>query len=207
MGELVFHAMKFSHIAWLLSIFGFLLAGCSSRYEFSGTLLDDPQPAAEIAGTNYDNSTFRLSDHRGKVVLVFFGYTFCPDICPLTLAEMKSLYQDLREEEAVNLEFVFVSVDPERDTLERLSQYIPFFHPDFHGVRVERDALEPLKEHYWLSAEKIAHGKGEHTEHYTVMHNSSIYVIDKQGDLRGLIKYDLGAEQLLSDIRYFLREK
>lgn len=199
--------MQFRKIFWLLGVLVLLLASCSETHAFSGTVLDDPQPAAEIVGTNYDGSTWRLSDHRGKVVLIFFGYTFCPDVCPLTLAEMQSVYQELRTEEAENLEFVFVSVDPERDTLERLSQYIPFFHTDFYGVRVEGEVLEAVKENYWLTAEKTEHGKDEHTEHYTVMHNSSIYVIDGSGDLRGLIKYDLGAEKMLSDIRYFLREQ
>ena len=192
----------------LLGILLLLLAGCSQQYEFSGTLLDNPEPAAEIIGTNYDGSAFRLSDQRGKIVLIFFGYTNCPDVCPLTLVEMKSVYQKLRGGEAEKLEFVFVSVDPERDTLERLSQYIPSFHPDFYGVRVEEDALETLKKHYWLSAEKTEGGTGDHTKHYTVMHNSSIYAIDRKGNLRGLLDdYTVGAEKLLSDIRYLLEEK
>ena len=196
---------------WKIGLFGILfllLTGCSQQYEFSGTLLDDPQPAAEIVGTNYDGSTFRLSDQRGKIVLIFFGYTFCPDVCPLTLAEMKSVYQNLRGGEAEKLEFVFVSVDPERDTLERLSQYIPSFHSDFYGVRVEEDALEALKKEYWLSAERSEQGTGDHSKHYTIMHNSSIYVIDRKGNLRGLLDdYLVGAEKLLSDIRYLLQEK
>jgi len=199
--------MRVWYIVWLLGTMALLLAGCSQRHDFSGTILADAQPAAEIVGTNYAGSPFRLSDHRGKVILLFFGYTFCPDVCPLTLAEMKSVYAELSEEEMEHLVFVFVSVDPERDTLERLAEYVPFFHPDFQGVRVEGEALAALKENYWLSAEKVEHGKGEHTEHYTVMHNSSLYVIDKQGVLRELIDYDLGAERILPDIRYFLRQK
>lgn len=192
----------------LLGILLLLLAGCSQSYAFNGTLLEDPQPAAEIVGTNYDGSAFRLSDQREKVVLIFFGYTFCPDVCPLTLAEMKSVYQKLRVRETKEMAFVFVSVDPERDTLERLSQYIPSFHPDFYGVRVEEGALEALKKEYWLSAERTEQGTGDHSKHYTVMHNSSIYVIDRKGNLRGLLDdYTVGAEKLLSDIRYLLQEK
>lgn len=191
----------------LLGILLLLLAGCSQSYAFNGTLLEDPEPAAEIVGTNYDGSAFRLSDQRGKVVLIFFGYTFCPDVCPLTLAEMKSVYQKLRAGETKEMAFVFVSVDPERDTLERLSQYIPSFHPDFYGVRVEEGALEALKKEYWLSAERTEQGTGDHSKHYTVMHNSSIYVIDRKGNLRGLLDdYTVGAEKLLSDIRYLLQE-
>lgn len=192
----------------LLGILLLLLAGCSQSYAFTGTLLEDPQSAAEIVGTNYDGSAFRLSDQRGKIVLIFFGYSFCPDVCPLTLAEMKSVYQKLRAGETKEMAFVFVSVDPERDTLERLSQYIPSFHPDFYGVRVEEGALEALKKEYWLSAERTEQGTGDHSKHYTVMHNSSIYVIDRKGNLRGLLDdYTVGAEKLLSDIRYLLQEK
>src|SRR5215208_6821946 len=97
-----------------------LLAGCSKAYEFHGTVNDPPKPATDIVGTNWDGRPFNLHDQRGKVVVAFFGYTNCPDVCPLTLANMNTAYEKLGDK-AKNVAFVFVSTDPARDTPKRLA--------------------------------------------------------------------------------------
>jgi protein SCO1/2 len=192
--------LLFTLIALLLG-----LGACTRQPVFNGTVFDDPQPAADFVGTNYDGNTFRLSDHKGKVVVVFFGYTFCPDVCPMTLAEMKSVYEGLGEE-AEDLSVVLVTVDPERDTLEKLAGYVPLFSSDFYGVRIEGEELTRVKTAYGVYAEKNLQGKDGATDKYLVDHTGGIYVIDKAGNLRGLLKHDTGAENMLSDIRYFVRE-
>ena len=95
-----------------------LLAGCG--YEYNGTVYEPPLDAAEVVGTNWDGSEFRMSDLQDKVALVFFGYTACPDICPYTLANMTQVY-GLLGDKAEDVAVVFISVAPDRDTPERLA--------------------------------------------------------------------------------------
>src|SRR5690606_3849977 len=117
---------RFSVIVLLL--FSWLLTSCSQPHEFAGTELDPAPPAANISGINWDGTPFNLEELQGKVVLLFFGYTSCPDVCPTTLAEMQQLYS-LLGEDAQNVAVVLITVDPERDTVERLAQYMPAFDP------------------------------------------------------------------------------
>ena len=112
------------------------LLGCDPSHKFKGTRVDPPTDAPEIVGVNWDESDFRLSDLQGKVIVLFFGYTYCPDICPFTLSRMKQLEVQL-EALASDLEVVFVSVDPERDSSERLAGYVPGFKPDFFGLHLK----------------------------------------------------------------------
>src|SRR5215203_90183 len=100
-----------------------LLTGCSKAYEFHGTALTDPPPAAEITGTNWNGDTFHLSEQQGKVVVAFFGYTHCPDVCPMTLANLNAVYKQLGEQ-AEKVAFVFIATDPERDTPDQLATYV-----------------------------------------------------------------------------------
>ncbi|MEE8522878.1 MAG: SCO family protein, partial [Thermoanaerobaculia bacterium] len=103
---------------------------CTVKTAFHGTVLDPAHEAPEISGLNWDGKPFQLSDLRGKVAIVSFGYTFCPDVCPLTLWKMKDLYSRLGERTS-DLAFIFVSVDPGRDTPEKLGDYVRAFDPRF----------------------------------------------------------------------------
>ncbi len=179
-----------------------LLSGCS-RHEFGGLLLDDPQEAEEIQGTNWDGSPFHLSDLRGKVVVLFFGYTFCPDICPIALTNMKAAYKQLGEPKE-DVAVVFVSVDPDRDTPERLAQYVPAFNPDFYGVHAPQDALDVVKAAYGVYAEKRYLTDDESSADYFVDHTGGVYIIDREGRLRELLQHDTDPEILAGDLRYFM---
>ncbi len=183
-----------------------LLAGCS-RHEYVATLFDQPRPAAEIEGTNWDGTPFRLSDLQGRYVLLFFGYTYCPDICPFTMTEMAKAYKQLLAEDeklAEKLAVVFVSVDPDRDTPERLAQYVPHFHPDFYGVYVPPEALEEVKAAYGVYAEKRDVSEASAAD-YFVDHTAAIYLIDPKGRLKGLFQHDVPAADLAADLSYLLR--
>ncbi len=180
------------------------LTSCASPHQFSGSVLESPTPAFAFEGTNYTGDSFRLSDHHGKVVVIFFGYTFCPDICPLTLANLKQVADQLGEK-AQDLAVVFITVDPERDTVERLATYVNAFSPDFYGVRMEGQMYEATKKAYGVYAEKSNVDTGN-ADSYFVDHTGGVYIIDKNGDWRELFRHDATVEMLLPDIEYWLEQ-
>lgn len=196
--------LKTSKILGLILLLA-LLAACSRPYRFYGTLYDRPGPAGEISGTNWDDTPFRLNDLRGKVALVFFGYTFCPDVCPTTLAEMRVLMQELGNR-AGDVAVVFVSVDPERDTPARLAEYVPAFDRAFYGVHVPLDALASVKTAYGVIAEKNYYDKEDSAAGYSVDHTARVYLIDPAGNLRLSFSYATPVEDIRSDIEHILRE-
>lgn len=189
----------------ILSIALLILAACSLPHEYTGLLFDSPQPAAEIVGVDQEGDPFRLSDHRGKVNLIFFGYTYCPDICPMTLSQIARAYEQLIESDpslAQQINIHFISFDPERDSPERLAAYVPAFHPDFTGVYLEPAKLEAIKKPYGLLAEKSSGATSDGG--YTMDHTSGIYLIDREGNWTGLFKADISADALAADLRAFL---
>jgi protein SCO1/2 len=139
------------------------------------------------------------------VVLLYFGYTTCPDVCPLTLAEMQAVEKELGEQ-AEHVEVVFVTVDPERDTLERLAQYIAAFDSTFYGVRLNEPTLAATKKAYGIHAEKVANESEANAEGHMVEHGSYTLLIDTQGNWREVYSYDIDASAIAEDIRYLLDE-
>jgi protein SCO1 len=191
----------------LLIVLAALMAGCV-RHEYTGLVFDDPQPAAEISGTDYDGSPFQLSHYRGKLSLLFFGYTYCPDICPMTLANVSQAYKDLEAESSnlvQDLNIVFVTIDPERDTPERLAEYVPLFNPNFHGVYVPQDQLDAVKSAYGVYAEKSQLPEGQTEAGYLMDHTAGVYLIDRQGNMRALFKHDIPSQDLARDLKALLK--
>jgi protein SCO1/2 len=150
--------------------------------------------------TAHDGSTFALEDARGKVVVLAFGYTYCPDVCPMMLAKMAAALRTLgpRSEHVVPL---FVSVDPARDTPERLGEYVRWFHPAIKGLTDSPEALRQVARQY--RAQFSINGKGD-SEDYTVDHNSSIYVIGTDGRLIRMIPDGLPSEVLVNTLDHAL---
>ena len=181
------------------------LAGCSS-YEYNGTLYDPPMPAAEVTGTNWDGSEFHMSDLQGKVTLVLFGYTSCPDICPLTLANLTQVYT-LLGDKAEDVAVVFISVDPDRDTPEQLADYIPAFNDAFYGVYIPEPALDQTKKDYFVYAEKNYPKDSQSSLDYLIDHTGWIYAIDRKGDMRLVFEHDTPADQIASDVEHLLKER
>jgi protein SCO1 len=191
----------------LLIVLAVLLGACS-RHQYTGLVFDDPQPAAEISGTDHDGSPFLLSDYQGELSLVFFGYTYCPDICPMTLANVSQAYKTLEAESSdlvQDLNVVFVTIYPERDTPERLAEYVPLFNPNFHGVYVAQDELDPVKSAYGVYAEKSQLPEGQTAAEYLMDHTAGVYVIDRQGNLRALFKHDVLPQDLVADLEALLK--
>lgn len=183
-----------------------LLAGCASKHTFTGLVFDDLQPVGELIGTSHTGAPFALADLRGKLVLVFFGYTFCPDICPTTLSEVSRTMKMIAEADpsaAASLAAVFVTIDPERDTVERLAQYVAAFHPEMLGVIVEASQLDAVKSNFGVYAKQsdVSHSSAAG---YLMDHTAGIYLIDGSGNLAALFSNDITADVLAADLKVLL---
>jgi protein SCO1/2 len=190
-------------LAALLLIMVLLLAGCNRPHDFNGTAYDPVIPAPELRGTNADGTPFDLADLRGQVVMLFFGYTSCPDICPLALSDMKQVEAQLGDK-AANTAVVFVSLDPERDTPERLRAYMEAFDPTFIGVSVPQEQLEQITKDFGAYSAKVVVDPNASAAGYLIEHTGWTYVIDKQGNLRVLFATDTPIADRVEDVGYLV---
>lgn len=182
-------------------ILGVLLGACGSP-TLRGTVIDPPFEAPDFVLTDQYGQPFQLSDQRGSVVLLFFGYTNCPDVCPTTLAIWRETYEALGED-ANQVRFVYVTVDPERDTQERLATYLNAFSPDFFGLSGTADELDAVYKSYGVFHEKQPSPGGG--DDYEVAHTSTAVVIDPEGQWRVNEPYGTPAEDLVNDIQALLK--
>ena len=196
--------LKQKHLFIIGLLLALSLAGCGRSHEYAGTLLDPPRPATDFLGVNWDGNPFQLSDLQGKVVLLFFGYTSCPDVCPTTLAEMQRIKQQLGDA-AQELAVLMVTIDPERDTVERLAQYIPAFDSTFYGVVLDEANLVQVKSAYGIYAEKVKSDIAQDAN-YMMDHTGYTLVIDRAGNWRVLYSYGTDADAIVEDLRYLLAE-
>jgi protein SCO1 len=171
------------------------------RHAFHGTDYGDPLPAPGFALTNHLGKGATLADHRGQVVLLFFGFTHCPDVCPLTLQRLSGALAELGRR-AENVQVLLITVDPERDTPEVLHRYVQQFGPRVAGLTGDPEDLAQIRRSYGVFAE-IAPAHGEHG--ITVVHSDVVFGVDRQGRLRVLLHVDGPREELLADIRRLLR--
>ena len=176
-------------------------AGPAPAAGFRGGEISPPRAAPELALRDQDGAAFRLSRLRGQVVLLFFGYTLCPDVCPATLAELVQARARLGEA-ARGVRIVFVTVDPERDTAERLREYTRAFGGAFTALTGEAAALAEVRRAYGVTAEKRA-VKGTAAT-YLVDHSAMVHVIDPEGRLRLLFPFGTTPDDIEHDIRLLL---
>ena len=162
---------------------------------FSGVDVNPPIPAAEISMTNTDDNTFQMSDQRGKVVLLYFGFVNCPEECPLTMAHYK-LALELLGDSAKDVHVVMVSTDPVRDTPQTMKDYLSKFDPTFIGIPGTPEQLEKIWKGYGV---EVLDG-GE-------THSSYTYVIDRKGRQRVRFTPNSSPEDIASDLRILLAEK
>jgi protein SCO1/2 len=195
---------RLTMMSWMaLALTALLLAGCGRRApQLFGSVVEPPQPAADFILTDQHGQPFRLSDQRGRIVNLFFGYTHCPDVCPTTLALWRQVELKLGAD-AEKVRFVFISVDPERDTPERLQEHLALFSPRLIGLTGDPAQLEPIYAAYHVFHEKVP--APESALGYTVSHSSSVYVIDREGLWRMTYRFDANADDVVHDLRELLR--
>jgi protein SCO1/2 len=183
-----------------------LPAGCRDRLR-SG-VFDPARVAPDFVLQGSDGSRLTLDRYRGKVVVLEFGFTSCQKICPVTLANLARVYTKLGEA-ADGVQVIFITVDPKRDSLERLRQYLSIFNPAFIGGTGTSNQLElTLAE---LSAVRQAYGvvasevPAEDKLSYDIHHSSSIYLIDRDGKLRALVPFGTAVDDVVHDLKFLLK--
>lgn len=156
-------------------------------------LYENPRLLPKFTLVNDLDETFTAQDLQGKWNLLFFGFTYCPDVCPTTLAQLKTFYQELEPEVQADTRIWLVSVDPARDTPEQLHNYLAFFHPEFRGVTGEF-----LEIHRFATALNIPFAKvpGGGSNNYMVDHSANIALVNPQGHSLGFFKAPLEISQL-----------
>jgi protein SCO1/2 len=174
-----------------------------SNYQYQGSLIEPPVPAADFSLRDQDGDLFRLSEQKGSAVLVFFGYTHCPDVCPVTLTEFKQIKQ-IMGKQADKLRFVFITVDPERDTPEKIKGFLENFDPSIRGLSAARADLEPVWQAYGVYQAK---SEAASESGYLVDHTARIYVIDPQGNWKLTYPFSTEVDKIVSDLRHLLREQ
>ncbi|MDP1545424.1 MAG: SCO family protein [Anaerolineales bacterium] len=182
-----------------------LLTALFSRpANFRGTLYGEPFPLApEISLTDASGNPFRLNDNRGKITLVFFGYTFCPDVCPTTLAELKLAVDQLNVADASRVQVVFISVDPERDTIEGVQKYVERFNPDFIGLSGTQAELEPIWSGFGVYREIV---DGTSATNYIINHTARVTLIDQNGNMRLTYGFQTPPADIAHDIELLLSQ-
>lgn len=185
-------------------LFALLVSACEKPAHFNGV---------DITGIAGYGSDFRLTDHtgrartmadfRGKAVLLFFGYAQCPDVCPRTLADMRKVMA-LLGPDAERFQVLFVTVDPARDTMPVLAQYIAAFHPSFIALRGDREATDKVTRDFKIIAQIQ---EGQTPETYTVNHSASSLVFDPQGRLRLMVRYEEDPAKVAEDIALLIKGK
>jgi protein SCO1/2 len=166
--------------------------------------------ATDISGVDWGSGDFELTAHtgqrmkaadfRGKVVVMFFGFTHCPDVCPPTMAKLAVLMKRLGDD-AQRVQVLFVTVDPENDTVKQLAGFVPQFHPSFIGLTGTDKEIAAVAGEY-----KVAYSKNPKTP-ALVDHSTGILIKDAKGKLRLLVKNDVPVEDLEHDVRVLLKEK
>lgn len=168
---------------------------------FRGTTYAEPYPlASEIELTREDGTEFRLSEMRGKVVMLFFGYTSCPDVCPTTMAELKQALEEVGPK-ANQVQVLYVTVDPERDTPQRVQEYVDHFNPDFIGLSGSESELAKVWNDYGVFREIV---EGTSAAGYLVNHTARVTMIDQQGNLRVSFPFDTPVENIVHDLELLL---
>lgn len=188
--------------AALAAVAALLTAACGPQEpKFRSTDITGADFGKQLALTGHDGKPRTLADFRGKAVVLFFGYTHCPDICPTTLADVAAVTKQLGAD-AARVQVLFVTLDPARDTAAVLAQYVPAFDPGFLGLTGDAAAIERAAKEFRIFYEKRP---GSAPDVYSIDHSAQSYVFDPQGRLRLFVRQDRIAQDLAEDLRTLLK--
>lgn len=185
-------------IALVLAV---LLAGCGQAPRFNATDITGAEWGRDFHLIDHSGKQRQLSDFRGRVVVLFFGYTQCPDVCPTTLSTLREVAK-LLGQDARRLQVLFVTLDPERDTPAVLAAYVPAFNPSFLGLYGDAAATAAVTKEFKIFYQKQPGSHGG----YTIDHTAASYAIDPRGRLRLYIPNGLEASRIADDLRRLLTE-
>jgi len=189
----------------LLASLALVSAGCSKIAEsppaFKNTDLTGLDYAQGFALTDHHGKPRTLADFKGKVVVIFFGFTQCPDVCPTTMAELSEVMKQLGPQ-AEQVQVLFVTIDPERDTQTLLSQYVPAFDKRFLGLYGDAAATAKVAKEFKVFYAKV---EGSTPGNYTMDHTAASYVFDRNGKIRLFVRHGQGAEPVVHDIKQLLK--
>lgn len=172
--------------------------------QFRGTTYAEPYPiAGDFELARFDGTRFKLSELRGRAVLLFFGYTSCPDVCPTTLAELNRALEELGSNEADEIQVIFITVDPERDDATRVQEYVNHFNRGFMGLSGTEPELAKVWNQYGIFREIV---DGNSAAGYLVNHTARVTLIDKEGNLRVSFAFETPVEDIVHDLKLVIQE-
>jgi protein SCO1/2 len=185
--------------ALLLLLVCLVLAHCT-KPAFNNIDVSGADYARDFALTDTGGTQRSLADYRGKVVVLFFGYTHCPDVCPTTLAQLAQA-RHLLGADAGRVQVLFVTLDPQRDTPQLLARYVPAFDPSFVGLTGNQQQIETAAREFKVFFQKVP---GPTADSYTLDHSSGSFVFDPQGHVRLYVRDGSGADQTAADLKRLL---
>jgi protein SCO1/2 len=185
-------------LLWLCCVLA--LTACekpqSPKVPFANTDITGLDYAKGFALTDHNGKPRTLADFKGKVVVVFFGYTQCPDVCPTTLSELAGIKKALGSD-AERLQVIFITLDPQRDTPELMAGFIPAFDSSFLGLWGEQALIDKVAKDFKVFAQKVP---SKDSKSYTIDHTAGSYVFDDQGHIRLFVRHGQGVDGLQKDL-------
>jgi len=171
-----------------------LLAGCDGRPQFKSTDITGADYGKTLELTDHTGRPRKLEDFRGKVVVVSFGFTHCPDVCPTTLVKLARVKQ---AGALPGVQVLFVSVDPQRDTPTALGLYVHAFDPDFIGLTAEPSAIKRIAREFGVAVNRVDLPGGD----YTMDHSAVVFLLDRRGRMVGVFTPPFDVERMAQDLR------
>lgn len=202
------HLPRRQAVAWLAASGALLLAGCeplastgrSGALPFKGIDITGAEYARGFTLTDFNGQRRSLTDFKGRVVMLYFGFVQCPDVCPTALTRAAAVMQQLGPQ-AADLQVVFVTVDPERDTPELLREYMASFHPSFLALTGSAEQIAQTAQEFRVYFKKVPTGSS-----YTMDHTALSYLFDRQGRIRTVLRHEQTADDYAADVRALLAE-
>lgn len=181
--------------AWFASA-----SSADSQNDLKAGVFDPPRAAPDFTLQGSNGKPLKLSDFRGKVIILGFGFTSCPDVCPTTLGVLGQAHKKLGAQ-GQDVQVIYITVDPERDNPDRMHAYLKGFDPSFIGGTGSAEELTAVRKEYGIQANRKQYG-----ENYTFGHSSFIYLIDRKGLLRALMPYGHSPDDYVHDAKLLLAQ-